>query len=84
VAVVLGTVWGWITAAIGAITAALLVAYGTDSGTWVDEQHISNAPSVLGLLIVTALAILLFAGGLIVGLVGTAGHRRRRTAPPAR
>ncbi|MEP6480345.1 MAG: hypothetical protein ABJB03_13180 [Rhodoglobus sp.] len=60
-----------VSAGIGAVATVLLIAYGTESGTWVDEHHVSNAPSVLGLMILTALAIVLFVGGLIVGLIGT-------------
>jgi hypothetical protein len=69
-------VWGWLSAAIGAASTALLIAYGTASGTWVDEHQVTDAPSVFGLLIVTALAVVLFVGGLIVGITGAARARR--------
>jgi hypothetical protein len=73
----LGKVWGWVTAAIGAVMLALLIAYGTASGTWVDEHSgllIDKAgrsvdpPSILGLLIVTVLAVALVIGGVVIGV----------------
>ncbi|HEY1531199.1 MAG TPA: hypothetical protein VGF80_10320 [Galbitalea sp.] len=73
----LGTIWGWVTAVIGAVATALLITYGTESGNWVDEHAVTNAPSVLGLLIVTGLNIVLFIGGVVVGLVGTVARRTR-------
>ncbi|GAA3584103.1 hypothetical protein GCM10022198_04220 [Klugiella xanthotipulae] len=69
-------VWGWVIAGIGAISAALLIICGTALGTWIDEQQVGDVPSVLGLLVVTALSVILFIDGLIVGLVGTARSRR--------
>jgi hypothetical protein len=73
----LGKVWGWITAGIGAVMLALLVAYGTASGTWIDEHsglfidkagHSVDPPSIVGLLIVTVLALVLLIGGVVVGI----------------
>ena len=85
--VVLGTVWGWVTAAIGAIMMALLIAYGTASGTWVDEHssllvdkagHSVDMPSVAAPLLVGALALVLLIGGLVVGMIGTTARATRR------
>ena len=62
-----------------------LIAYGTASGTWVDEHSsllVDKAgqsvapPSILGLLIVTVLAVALVVGGVVIGVAS----RRPRAA----
>jgi hypothetical protein len=83
----LGKVWGWVSAAIGAVMLVLLISYGTASGTWVDEHSgllIDKAgrsvdpPSIGGLLVVTGLAFALVIGGVVIGIAS-----RRRTADAA-
>jgi len=85
----LGKAWGWITAGIGAVMLAFLVAYGTASGTWVDEHsgllvdkvgQSVDPPSIVGLLIVTVLALVLLIGGVVVGIAS----RRPRGAVASR
>ncbi|WP_314452169.1 hypothetical protein [uncultured Microbacterium sp.] len=83
-----GKIWGFITAAIGLTTIVLLVLYGTEYGTWLDEigplidlEDAAAAPTIALPAAIGLLAIGQLVGGLAVGL--TASHPERVAAAPA-
>ena len=65
---------GATSAAIGGVILVLLVVYGTEYGTWVDEAGpLPLAPPTVVLpLIIGALAGMLLVGGVVVAIVGPA------------
>lgn len=65
-------IWGATTAVIGGLILVLLVFYGTEYGTWVDEAGpLSTAPPTFILpFVIGAMAGVLLVGGTIVALVG--------------
>lgn len=82
-----GIIWGLLTAAIGLTMIALLVVYGTQYGTWLDEigssldlEDQAAAPTILLPAIIGLLAIGLVVGGLAVGLTIPRGGRSHDAA----
>lgn len=82
-----GIIWGLLTAAIGLTMIALLVVYGTQYGTWLDEigssldlEDQAAAPTILLPAIIGLLAIGLVVGGLAVGLTIPCGGRSHDAA----
>ena len=75
-------VWGAISAAIGGLILVLLVVYGIEYGTWIDEVGpLPIAPPTVVLpLIIGVLAGMLLLGGIVVAIVGPAQHE---TSPAA-
>lgn len=67
-------IWGAASAAIGGLIIVLLVVYGTEYGTWVDEAGpLPTAPPTVVLpFAIGALAAVLLVGGSIVAIVGPA------------
>ncbi len=74
-----GTIWGWISAAIGLAVLVLLFFYGIDYGTWVDEAGPlrSSPPAFILPFAVGGLGVVLSIGGFCVGVAGTV----QRTLP---
>ena len=75
-------VWGATSAAIGGLILVLLVVYGTEYGTWIDEvgPFAITPPTVVLPLIIGVLAGMLLLGGIVVAIVGPAQHE---TSPAA-
>lgn len=72
--------WGLITAAIGAVIIVLLVIYGTEYGTYLDEVGpyldetrgaAPTAPTIVLLAIIGLVAVGLLIGGLMNGLTAS-------------
>jgi hypothetical protein len=76
-----GTIWGWLTAAIGLAVLVLLVFYGTEYGTWVDEAgFLRPAPPTFDLpFAIGGLGVVLFIGGSVVGMTG--GYSPSKASP---
>lgn len=76
-------IWGLTTAAIGAAIIVLLVVYGTEYGTYLDEMspYISDtdgaaptAPTIVLPAVIGLLAVGLLIGGLMNGLTVPSTH----------
>ena len=70
-----GRIWSSVSAAIGAAILIVLVFYGTEYGTWVDDAGMLDTPPPSFVLpfIIGGLGLFLLVGGLVVtlGSVGT-------------
>ncbi|MCJ1708871.1 hypothetical protein [Microbacterium sp. VKM Ac-2923] len=77
-----GKIWGFITAAIGLTIITLLVIFGTEYGTWLDEigpllslENAAAAPTIALPAAIGLLAIGQLVGGLAVGLIPSRQER---------
>lgn len=80
-------IWGWLTSAIGLAVLVLLFVYGMQSGAWLDEVGPLRLPPPTFMIpfAIGGLGVVLFLGGLIIGLIATgewAEQRRRNRYSP--
>lgn len=75
------SVWGWVSAAVGIAILGLLVAYGTEYGTWVDAAGMLPIPPPTFVIpfAIGGLALILVIGGLVSAFSALAA--RTRTDP---
>ena len=76
-------VWGATSAAIGGLIFVLLVVYGIQYATWVDEVGPLpiTPPTVVLPLVIGVLARVLLLGGIVVTIVGPAQAQTSTAAP---
>lgn len=73
-------IWGWLTSAIGLAVLILLFFYGMQSGTWLDEVGPLrlSPPTFVIPFAIGGLGLVLFLGGLVIGLVATGERVNQR------
>ena len=73
-------IWGWLTSAIGLAVLILLFFYGMQSGTWLDEVGPLrlSPPTFVIPFAIGGLGLVLFLGGLVIGLVATGKRVNQR------
>jgi hypothetical protein len=73
-----GRIWGGVSAGIGVVILAVLVVYGTEYGTWVDEAGPLDPgpPTFILPFVIGALGLVLLVGGSVIAIVGARGSAR--------
>ncbi|SEE85947.1 hypothetical protein SAMN04489740_2818 [Arthrobacter alpinus] len=73
-------IWGWLSSALGLAVLVLLFVYGMQSGTWLDEVGSLRVspPTFMVPFAIGGLGVVLFLGGLIIGLVATGERAQQR------
>ncbi len=73
-------IWGWISSALGLAILVLLFVYVMQSGTWLDEVGPLrlSPPTFMIPFAIGGLGLVLFLGGLIIGLAATGERARQR------